>query len=944
MKEKFLALLGKMPFIGRRSKKGLILSAVALAEVLAILTISTYSWIETISSIEIMTVGNSRIEKRLNTTAEIGTGSATYNNKSVDLAKFFRESGGAHYAAASSANGTDFYFPIADSEYDSDAVSPTQAPLTGKYREGTFNDKNVNYTSFSFKLRAADQDIKFAFGAVPVIKIGNSVVNDNLVRVSFSVDGVSVGLFSMQHSVENVVSTANGDKTATTIKAFSDYVAGVGSIFTIPEYDSSDDDTEKTVTVNIWVQDPERTYATAYSGQAITIQSFSLVTGGKYVSFKDFTTKQNAASDSASESIGWKWVEKDNAKMFVYVGGSCYPMTLQSDNMTWKALLPDSTFSLSGSTDVYFQRCNSTTGESDVTASPASNNKCLNYWQTTISAISATDAAPAYKAYGSSNNKLGYGTWDELVEIRLESSADASSVLAPPASGYNATKVTASFTSTASIVSEMNYNKIGYGANENASWRCYMPAADASASINFAVNGGETVTASDRETAETISTYVITQPNYGYWKPGVTVTLGYTGNTEGYGYIGFNEFGNNTSRYFLGSSGNTSKTYTVTAGITLNLNTIDYDNGSNIFTKVAWYTDAAGTEQSAEAITTPAAGSETTPTYYAQFKAQSTITAHARLVGETSDSNTGGTIKINNAASFSVSSSLTVDNNTSITLHASAKPKYSFVGWFEDGNTDPVSTDADYTFSNTSQHKDYYARFKVADKTIYVGVISYITQRDNIKVKYKLSGSETETAASISRLGTETFIYRPIGATNWSTNQTFDLYTATIPATAATAKLYNGNTAQGEDMNIESYNAMMYYNYSTDKVDYFELPTRTLYVGIIEHQHSSNNSNFYVHFWGSSTTNNECGDVYLSSTASTTEYYYKPPSTWGSKQKFYIYEVQVPANITNVKMHDGTRWADADLTIFDQTSNANCVLWYEYDSTYYNKAVQYTPS
>lgn len=103
-KEKFA--IGKKS--GKEKRKGLILSIVALVEVLAIAIVSVSAWVETISTIK-LDLNNGTIDNYVFTNANIGYGNG-YDGNTIDLTKYFRQAGDVHLASATSANGTDVYF------------------------------------------------------------------------------------------------------------------------------------------------------------------------------------------------------------------------------------------------------------------------------------------------------------------------------------------------------------------------------------------------------------------------------------------------------------------------------------------------------------------------------------------------------------------------------------------------------------------------------------------------------------------------------------------------------------------------------------------------------------------------------------------------------------------------------------------------------------------
>ena len=134
----------------------------ALVEVLAIAIVSVSAWVETISTIK-LDLNNGTIDNYVFTNANIGYGNS-YDGNTIDLTKYFRQAGDVHLASATSANGTDVYFPT---------LAANGAP-SGAYRKATVNDKNVNYIDFSFNVTAKRTKASFYFENVPTIKVNGA--------------------------------------------------------------------------------------------------------------------------------------------------------------------------------------------------------------------------------------------------------------------------------------------------------------------------------------------------------------------------------------------------------------------------------------------------------------------------------------------------------------------------------------------------------------------------------------------------------------------------------------------------------------------------------------------------------------------------------------------------------------------------------------------------
>lgn len=165
----------------------------ALVEVLAIAIVSVSAWVETISTIK-LDLNNGTIDNYVFTNANIGYGNS-YDGNTIDLTKYFRQAGDVHLASATSANGTDVYFPT---------LAANGAP-SGAYRKATVNDKNVNYIDFSFNVTAKRTKASFYFENVPTIKVNGADADEEKLRVSFVCDGSNTVVCGKSNSTTEVV-------------------------------------------------------------------------------------------------------------------------------------------------------------------------------------------------------------------------------------------------------------------------------------------------------------------------------------------------------------------------------------------------------------------------------------------------------------------------------------------------------------------------------------------------------------------------------------------------------------------------------------------------------------------------------------------------------------------------------------------------------------------
>lgn len=223
-------------FLGRMSIKTIILSVVALIQIMLLITGTTFSWVETISSLAL--TGGGKIDNPVMTVANIGSGSDY--EKALDLDAYFKKAGNVHLSTCSSADGQNFYFPIVGDN--------------NNYRQSTVNDRNVNYIGYNLKVvnKEKNKSKDFKFGNIPSIKIGDKVVTDNRVRIAITVDGATK-IFSKNAATENVVAATDGTLSETTVNAFDKYTNSDEKV-TLPVF-SIPANSSKEVKISLWLQE-----------------------------------------------------------------------------------------------------------------------------------------------------------------------------------------------------------------------------------------------------------------------------------------------------------------------------------------------------------------------------------------------------------------------------------------------------------------------------------------------------------------------------------------------------------------------------------------------------------------------------------------------------------------------------------------------------------------
>lgn len=727
MKERFALLaayfkeklaIGKKS--GKEKRKSMILSIVALVEVLAIAIVSVSAWVETISTIK-LDLNNGTIDNYVFTNANIGYGNG-YDGKTIDLTKYFRQAGDVHLASATSANGTDVYFPTLTANGEPSAT----------YRKATVNDKNVNYIDFSFNVTAKGTKASFYFEKIPTIKVNDADADEEKLRVSFVRDGSNTVVCGKSDSTAEVVSGTNLNiRGQENVKSFGSYTGSTAEspLFTVPA-----DSKPHKVTMRVWLQDDSR--KTKYAGQTVTIDNFKLITQSPQageLTFYDKTT--------GDPSLGAGWATKNNRAIWINQAGKSEYEKLSKDSSGNYFIKLGSDYTDNPNATVTFYSC-----ESTVTSNP--QNSYVAKWTTTLQA--AVDAeSQTFTAYGykdSSNN--GYGTWGEVQKILL-SSEDRNTLPMTQVDGkYLAVDMYVQGSSTPIAMT--------FEPNENASlsgWVAYLPNPNSNAArsitFKFTYKGKDySISAPNRNSSVN---YVITSQNTGYWAPPAIVSV-YSTCTD--------EKDNNapmgTVSVTGGMDGATS--VKVTKGTTVTLNATPTD--SNKYRFIGWYSDPefkAPVTLSNGAY--PANDTSAEHKFYAKFQRQYKVEAKAVSDGAVANS-TGGTVKISGGEEgpYAVGSYLE-GQNTSIT--ATPKEGYDFKGWYSDEKcTKLESQDLTLSIKNIQANHLYYAKFMIKQFSV-TAVANHPNDKKNSTVQFSSpssAASNTSVTVKVNYNGSATFV------------------------------------------------------------------------------------------------------------------------------------------------------------------------------------------
>lgn len=727
MKERFALLaayfkeklaIGKKS--GKEKRKSLILSIVALVEVLTIAIVSVSAWVETISTIK-LDLNNGTIDNYVFTNANIGYGNG-YDGKTIDLTKYFRQAGDVHLASATSANGTDVYFPTLTANGEPSAT----------YRKATVNDKNVNYIDFSFNVTAKGTKASFYFEKIPTIKVNDADADEEKLRVSFVCDGRNTVVCGKSNSTAEVVAGTNLNiKGQENVKSFGSYTGSTAEspLFTVPA-----DSKPHKVTMRVWLQDDSRN--TKYAGQTVTIDNFKLITQSPQageLTFYDKTT--------GDPSLGAGWATKNNRAIWINQDGKSEYEKLSKDSSGNYFIKLGSDYTDNPNATVTFYSC-----ESTVTSNP--QNSFVAKWTTTLQ--TAVDAeSQTFTAYGykdSSNN--GYGTWGEVQKILL-SSEDSSTLPMTQVDGkYLAVDMYVQGSSTPIAMT--------FEPNENASlsgWVAYLPNPNSNAArsitFKFTYNGKDySVSAPNRNSSVN---YVITSQNTGYWAPPAIVSVYSTCKDEK-----DNNAPMGTVSVTGGMDGATR--VKVTEGTTVTLNAKPTD--SNKYRFIGWYSDPefkAPVTLSNGAY--PANDTSAEHKFYAKFQRQYKVEAKAVSDGAVANS-TGGTVKISGGeeGAYTVGSYLE-GQNTSIT--ATPKEGYDFNGWYSDEKcTKLESQDLTLSIKNIQANHLYYAKFMIKQFSV-TAVANHPNDKKNSTVQFSSpssAASNTSVTVKVNYNGSATFV------------------------------------------------------------------------------------------------------------------------------------------------------------------------------------------
>lgn len=696
----------------KKTRKGFILTMVALVEVLAISVVSVSAWVETISTITIKAEG-AKIDNYVYTNADIGSGEG-YSTKTIDLTKYFRAAGGVHLASASSADGENMFFPIKKSDVSKFGVD--------SYRCADVNDKNVNYIDFSFNVKVDKtfnaNHAEFYLDQVPKITIGGADVSGNLVRMAITdTDTQNTVVCGYNAGSDNVVNTADGKEVPGKVQAFSDFVVSSESIPT--ELFRVDKGSSKTINIKVWLQDDKAT--TEYAGKTVSISGVNIVTQnkkGNKVYFVDRTVNE---------------ANKNWTKGVTFQQGDKTPVTMKFNENS------------------HTYSCEYTPAAGDTIVKFISEGGVT--WTTDMKSLNSGDSM-YYTAYGDHNSSnAGYGTWGEVIEISVSSETTAdvlpdtgnvSSVYMVPDKSDTNSKVRMPFTADIK-------KWVGYIAKEKAN----------NMTFSFKNNGVNYEIPAPNRGNSTL--FVVTSATTGYWAPPATITV--TAGTNGAGTA----LGEPKVSY----NGLTSATISVTPGTKVKL-IANPNKGFVLKNWVYSDTSAVADGIGSDGSFTPTASGNYN--FTAVYVESLTFEAYVRTYdgANLSESTTGGSVEIkcgnqNSTVDSNNKTHITLNavKGSTVTYYAKANDGYVFDGWYTDAdcNSIPENLSDKYELTNVEDSKKLYAKFKVDTYTVeaYAQHGNNVPSGDAGKVSFDNNNEKyaSKVTTTVNRNGEVTFYAKP---------------------------------------------------------------------------------------------------------------------------------------------------------------------------------------
>lgn len=316
----------KKPISPKGRKFNIILTVVALILVVAVGGVTTYSWIEQSTDMNLnLNEGNIRKNpENFSTylhTVKVGE---SIGNKFISLNEYADLADGIKLSQVSSANGKDFYYKKGASSY---------IKLDKNYR-------GVSYIAFDLNvISTSEQETQFFFGSDSINFIYGSLeegTNANSLRmaIEWTIDGASDSkIFS---KTGNEYTAANSTTTTTKVdpNAFSECMTEENPIFRL-----GGNKTAK-VEIKIWLEGEDTSDNTLIASNTDLNVNFQINTNwfdtsNKYIYIYDGTTEQFMADCSGGTFTAY------NAENTVRASGKLYNLYSENNQVKKTAVISD---------------------------------------------------------------------------------------------------------------------------------------------------------------------------------------------------------------------------------------------------------------------------------------------------------------------------------------------------------------------------------------------------------------------------------------------------------------------------------------------------------------------------------------------------------------------------------------------------------------------------
>lgn len=867
---------------GKNGVKNLVISIVILVELLAILSVATYAWVETVSSIKITTEDDKELEvdTYVFTEAMIGEGKGT-----IDLADYFKQGGDMHFAPCSSADGRTMFFPKVTS-----AGTAYVSSGNGRYRKGSTGDMNTSYLSVTFKLRA-DVNADFFFDQVPTFSNQSADMRVSVTSQSLgSLSDPETTIYKIADtSNESMVNSVNGGTASVSVKKIANHIKGNNKtkLFSVGAEET------KIVTISVWLKG---TSLDSNLPQSVSISNFGITSDLTPRHVTLIPTSTWDLTNTTEYYYAWCW----NSRKAGVADRLYGPLTLDENehySFTYNGVYQDT----------LFIRC----GRSDLTTADMSANwNTLNLWNKTAdTTIPDSPVDPTYYIKtisggswdGDINGNKSTGDWalPDIVTIKTAYVTGQDTWGTLTSTSYRTTSVSSSEVleaNNASNASALHHSTIH--ALPGKKVRLTATAANSSYAFvgwyNNSAGTGTALSTSATYDLDASSEAPIEVTYYAKFKEIRTLTIvkyidgvQSTSNTAtGVGSItiGSNTSGTNVTQYSQTVDKGTSVSFSATPGTG--------------YTFDDFYTDTACTDSAGNSMTL-----NSNTTIYANFVPVGyNVTARACYSTDlgssyTNSNATGGTVKAGSSTAGATSTA-TVKYTQTVQLVATAKSGYDFVGWYDGtgSNATRLSTGATYTYTlEQTGAVSVYARFNQKKTTTI-----YMTYRGYSKMRIYIWGKDDSSLGGTEYLG------------SWNTSGNKPDYTGN-------RGLYSISFSSGinEDIGIIVYDG----NNNSDRSEYTAHVGNTCLVGpsgsSINTSYTLGNdryiyftkkwTNNYLHYWGGSIGSTSWPGVNMTNKAYT-----------NSNNEDVLYYVINSGN-TAVIFHDNNGTQTGDTTLGDNS-------------------------